>query len=134
MTRLRILQAFEVLLVFALLFGIVAEFRNPQWPNLIGFAVNILWQYMTLSAIRRQKNIAQLAPSEQSAAMNQQRALLKPLFIGGFSLFGVLLISVGLFLTHAYSIKTFAFVSVIASALAFCFLVFSLTRLQKRQR
>jgi hypothetical protein len=133
MTRLRILQAFEVLLVLALLFGIVAEFRNPQWPGVVGIAVNVLWQYVTLLAIRRQKNIAQLAPPEQTEVMNQQRAILKPLFIGCFSLFVMLMISVGLFLSHAYSIRTFAFVVVTASALTFCFLVVSFTRLQKRQ-
>jgi hypothetical protein len=133
MTRLRILQAFEVFLGLSLLFGIVAEFRNPQWPNVVGIAVNLLWQYMTLLAIRKQKNIAKLAPAEQTAAMNQQRAILKPLFIGGFSLFVVLMISVGLFLSHAYSIRTFAFVAVTASTLTFCFLVFSITRLRKRQ-
>jgi hypothetical protein len=134
MTRLRILQAFEVLLVLALLFGIVAEFRNPQWPWVVGIAVNVLWQYVTLLAIRRQKHIAQLAPPEQTAAMNQQRPILKPLFIGCFSLFVVLMINVGLFLSHAYSTRTFAFVVLTASALTFCFLVFSFTRLQKRQR
>jgi hypothetical protein len=131
MTRLRILQVFEVVLVLALLFGIVEEFRDPQWPRVVGIAVNLLWQYVTLLAIRRQKNIAQLTPREQTAVMNQQRAILKPLFIGGFSLFGVLLISVGLFLSHSYSIRTFAFVAVTASALTFCFLTFSITRLGK---
>ncbi|WP_263366100.1 hypothetical protein [Edaphobacter bradus] len=133
MTRLRILQAFEVVLVLALLFGIVEEFRDPQWPGVVGIAVNLLWQYVTLLAIRRQKSIAQLTPHEQTTVMNQQRAILKPLFIGGFSLFAVLMISVGLFLSHAYSIRTFAFVVVIASALAFSFLLFSFTRLRKRQ-
>jgi hypothetical protein len=134
MTRLRFLQAFEIFLVLGLLFGIVAEFRNPQWQSLIGFAFNILWQYMTLSAIRRQKNIAQLSPAEQSAAMNRQRATLKPLLIGSFSLLVVLMISVWLFLLHEYSIRTFVSVSVIASALTTCFLVFSFTRLQNKQR
>jgi hypothetical protein len=134
MTRLRILQAFEVLLAFGLLVGLVAEFRNPQWPRVVGIAINLLWQYMTLLAIRRQKNIAQLAPLQQAAVMNQQRATLEPLFVCGFSLFIVLLMSVGLFLSHAYSIRTFAFIAATASAITFCFLVFSFTRLQKRQR
>jgi hypothetical protein len=133
MTRLRILQAFEVLLVLALLFGLAAEFRDPQWPMVVGIAVNIIWQYVTLLAIRRQKNIAQLAPPGQTAVMNQQRAILKPLFICGFSLFAVLMINVGLFLSHAYSIRTFASVVVTASAFTFCFLVFSFTQLRKRQ-
>jgi hypothetical protein len=134
MIRLRTLQAFEVFLVLSLLFGVVAEFRNPQWPSLIGFAVNILWQYMTLSAIRRLKSIAQLSPADQSAAMSRQRARLKPLFIGSFSLFAVLMISVGLFLSHAFSTRTFAFIVITTSTLTFGFLVFSFTRLQKRQR
>jgi hypothetical protein len=132
MTRLRILQAFEVLLVLALLFGIVAEFRDPKWPRVVGIAVNVLWQYGTLLAIRRQRNTARLAPAEQTVVMNRQRAILKPLFIGCFSLFVVLMIDVGLFVSHTYTSRTFAFIAAIASALTFCFLIFNFYSTQKR--
>jgi amino acid permease len=134
MTRLRILQAFEVFLVLSFLFGIVAEFRNPQWPSLIGFAVNVLWQYMTLSAIRKQKKIMQLTPSEQTAVMNQQQVILKPLLISSFLIFVVLAINVGLVVSNTYSTRTFGFVVLTATVVAVCYLVFSFTRLQKRQR
>jgi hypothetical protein len=132
MIRLRSLQAFEALLVLALLFGIVEEVRNPEWPRLVGIAVNILWQYVTILAIRKQRSVAQLAPAEQVVVLSRQRALLRPLFVCCLSLFFVLFADVGLFVSGKYSIRTLAFIAAISSALTFCFLVFSFSRLRKR--
>ena len=129
------LWIYEALLVLGFLRGLYA-FGEPDFPHsaiCVGLAINLFLQYVIIKAIRR-KPIDQLPPAEQAMAKTRQKAMLKTIFTGAITLAVVMLINVGLFIKHVYSVRTFAFVELVAAALLFCFFVVSFRRLQKETR
>ena len=127
------LQIFEGLLVIGLVAGL-SQFRDPSVPRLplvIGLIVNLCFQAAIITGLRKQKRGGQLSPAERNDVSNRQGAMLKVLLIGSSFLFVALMVNVGLFVSHTYSIRTFAFVTLVAAVLTFVFLTFRFTRLQR---
>ncbi|HEY5328618.1 MAG TPA: hypothetical protein VIJ79_01940 [Acidobacteriaceae bacterium] len=126
------LWIYEALLVLGFLRALYA-FGEPDFPRsaiYVGLAINLFLQYVIIKAIRR-KPIDQLPPAEEAMAKTRQKAMMKTIFTGAATLAVVMLINVGLFIKHVYSVRTFAFVELVAAALLFCFFVVSFRRLQK---
>jgi hypothetical protein len=129
------LQIFEGLLVIALIAGL-SQFRDPNLPRLplfTGLIINLCFQAGIIAALRKQKRVEQLSPVERNQVANRQRAVLKVMLIGCSFLFVALTADVGLFISHVYSARTFAFVALIAAVFAFVFLTIRFTRLQRSQ-
>ncbi len=127
------LWIYEALLVIGFLRGLFM-FGEPDVPRIaicVGLAINLFLQYAIIKAIRS-KTIDQLPPIEQAIAKTRQRAMMKVIFIGAGFLAVVMLINVGLFIRQVYSIRTMAFVQLVAMALFFCYFVISFRRLQKK--
>jgi Na+/melibiose symporter-like transporter len=59
---IRICQIIMVLLAFSLIYALIAA-RNekPLWPTLVGVAINLLWQYVLIVAIRKAQRRLQQA-------------------------------------------------------------------------
>jgi hypothetical protein len=56
MFQIRTLQAFLCFLWFCLIFGLFSGLRDHMYiPTLVGVAVNFMWQYGALIAIRKRK-------------------------------------------------------------------------------
>jgi len=133
--RRRVLIVFEAMLLFGLLGGLLSLI-DGQVPHVVAFsaiAINLLLQTAIITALRKQKRVEQLSPAEKTVVINRQREILKVTFIGAFSLFVVLMVNVGLFISHTYSIRTFAFVVLVAAALTFVFLMVRITQLNRSQ-
>jgi NADH:ubiquinone oxidoreductase subunit 3 (subunit A) len=129
------LQIFEGLLVIGLLAGLLS-FRDPDVPRIAllgGLAVNLLLQAAVITALRKQKRVEQLQAAERDRVANRQHAMLRVMFIGCSFLFVALVVDVGLFVSHTYSARTFAFVALVAAASTFIFLTFRFARLQRSQ-
>jgi NADH:ubiquinone oxidoreductase subunit 3 (subunit A) len=129
------LQIFEGLLVIGLLAGLLS-FRDPNVPRialLCGTAVNLLLQAAVITALRKQKRVKQLPAAERNRVTSRQHAMLRVMFIGCSFLFVALMADMGLFVSHTYSARTFAFVALVAAASTFVFLTFRFARLQKSQ-
>ena len=126
------LWIYEALLVLGFLKGL-SMFGEPDTPRVaicVGLAFNLLFQYGIIKAIRS-KPIDQLPPAEQATAKTRQKAMMKIIFTGAGALTVEMLINVGLMTKQVYSVRTFAFVQLVAIALFFCYFVVSFTRLKK---
>jgi len=133
--RRLLLQIFEGFLVLGLL-RVLLLLRYPNVSRialLVGIAINLLFQAVVITALRKQKRVEQLLPAERDQVNNRQRAMLRLLFIGSSCLFVALMVNVGLFVAHMYSIRTFAFVVLAAAALTFVFLTVRITQLNRSQ-
>jgi hypothetical protein len=126
------LWIYEVLLVIGFVRGLFM-FGETDMPRIVlccGLVLNLLLQYGVIKAIRT-KPIEQLPPTQQARVKTRQKAMMKIIFTGSGALAVVMLINVGLFIKHMYSIRTFAFVQLVAAAFFFCYFVVSVTRLKK---
>jgi hypothetical protein len=131
--RKSFLWIYEALLVIGFLRGLFM-FGEPDKPRIaicVGLAINLLFQYTIIKAIRS-KPIDQLPPDEQVIAKARQKAMMKIIFTGTGALAVEMLINVGLLIKHVYSVRTFAFVQLTATALFFWYFVVGFTRLQKK--
>jgi hypothetical protein len=131
--RRPVLIVFEAMLLFGLLGGLLS-LRDAQVPHIVTFAaiaINLLLQTATIFALRKQKRNEQLPAAEKTVVINRQRTILKATFIGAASLFLVLMVNVGLFVSHTYSIRTFAFIVLVAAFLFFVFLTVRFTQLNR---
>jgi hypothetical protein len=129
---MQILEGVLVLALFRALFTL-REPNVPRIPFIIGITMNLSLQWLMITALRKQKNIERLSSAERNNVSNRQRAMLKPLLLGCFSLFIILMVNVALFVSHTYSARPFAFVTVIAAALTFVFLVVRFAQLKRLQ-
>lgn len=128
-----LVQIFEAVLVIALIRGLFA-LRDPNLPRvplIVGIAINLCFQWLMITALRRQKTIEKLSPAKQTAISNRQRGVMRVLFVGCSFLFVALTVNVGLFISHMYSIRAFAFVAIVAAAFTFAFLTFRFTQLKR---
>lgn len=130
-----LIQISEGLLVIGLLLGLLSlrDPNVPRIPLIIGITVNLCLQAAMIKALRKQKSIEQLSPAERNEANQGQRALLKPLFIASSFLSVVLMVDVGLFISHTYSARVFAIIALVAMVLSFAFLTHRFSQLKKSQ-
>ncbi len=129
---MQILEGVLVLGLFRALF-ILRDPNVPHIPLIIGITMNLSFQWLLITALRKQKTNQKLSPAEQTVIINRQRGAMRILFIGAFSLFVVLMVDMGLLMSHIYSIRAFAFVALIAAALTFTFLTLRFSQLKKLQ-
>ena len=130
--RKAFLWIYEALLVIGFLRGLFmfGESDIPRIAICVGLAINLFLQYAIIKAIRS-KPIDQLPPVEQAVAKARQKAMMKIISTGAGALMVEMLINVGLMTKQVYSVRTFAFVQLVAIALFFCYFVVSFTRLKK---
>jgi len=134
MSNRRIFLAFfEALLVFGLFRGafLLKDGDIPRIAIFTGIAVNLFLQFVIVSAIRKSGRTTKPSPEEQALLLERQRAILKNLLAVVSCFVVVLMVNVALFISHVYSARAFAIVSLIAMVFAFTFLTFRFGRLQK---
>ena len=133
-SRKLFLQAFEVLLVIAMLRGLSMLLNHsvPRLPVIVGLAINLFFQWVIITALRRTQDMPQQSPADQDMLRARQKAFAKLVLLGSAAYGAVLFADVFLLMSHKASTRGFAFVAIAAAAVFCCYLILSINQLKKR--
>lgn len=133
MIRLRMMQAWSVLLWASLVLGSYAAIRDHEYvPAAVGICVNLLVQYLLLKGIRQKKeNLSGAADEKDLHQYDQTNRLV---YRVALPLIAGMAISVGLIVAGIVTPGSWAFIVIALAIVAGYILTRSLRQVQREQR